>query len=132
MPTRPPLGARLWLDMTSQEIDQLPGPSWRKVLLHAMHEYGMIFTDTGAQTYFNIETEAGAQYTTMGAPDRWRQFGEEQANDPSSDWSLYAPTQTYVGNMPGGSHNGINWTDTVWNRLKVLAECESTVQGCIG
>ena len=126
----PPLGARLWLDLKPAEINALPGPSWRKVLLRAMHRYGMIFTDTGANTYFNIETEAGSQYVTMGATDRWLQFGKTQTNAPSSDWSLFS--DTYVGRMPGGRLNGIDWTKKVWSRLRVLDPCESTVRGCTG
>jgi hypothetical protein len=126
----PPLGARLWLDMSQPEINALPGPAWRKVLLRAMHEYGMIFVDTGASTYFNIETEAGNQYSAMGFSDRWQQFALKQLHLPGSDWSEYQPDNTYVGLMPGGIQNSIDWTAKVWSRLRVLDPCESTGSGC--
>ena len=126
----PPLGARLWLDMSQAKIDALPGPRWRKVLLRAMREYGMIFVDTGASTYFNIETESGNQYSAMGFNDRWQRFALKQIQTSGSDWSDYPEDNTYVGRMPGGMHNGIDWTASVWSRLRILAPCESTVAGC--
>ncbi|MGH8921462.1 MAG: hypothetical protein ACRD0H_24510, partial [Actinomycetes bacterium] len=70
----PPLGSLFWLQMTPAEIAAQQIPDWQKTILRAMATYGMYFGETGSRFYFNIETEAGNQYTSLGGTDRWTDF----------------------------------------------------------
>jgi hypothetical protein len=46
-----PLGARIQLDLTDQQIDAIPGVSpWQRPILHALHRYGAYVMDTGGGT----------------------------------------------------------------------------------
>jgi hypothetical protein len=56
--------------------------------------------------------------------------GLGQLQTPGSDWSEYVPDSTYVGSMPGGMRNGIDWTVSVWSRLWILDPWEPTASGC--
>ena len=120
----PPMGSRLQLDMSRAEIDALPVPEWKKVLLRAMATYGMFFGDTGSSFSFSFQTEAGAQYTVSGRPDQWlavaRKYG--WAYDDGSDPSY--PFANYTGSMRNDD-DGIEWTQRVWSRLRVVAPCVS-------
>jgi hypothetical protein len=110
----PPMGARFQLNMTDSEIaalDPVKFPEWKKTILRAAASYGIILGDTGAQGYFSIETEAGNQYTSVGAQDKWRAFAQ------SNGWSFFAPDQNYVGDLDGHLADG---TD-IWSKLRVVA-----------
>jgi hypothetical protein len=110
----PPMGARFQLNMTHSEIEALDPakfPDWKKTILRAAADYGMIFGDTGAQGYFSIETEAGNQYTSVGAGDKWLAFAQ------TNGWTFYPPDQNYVGDLDGHLKDG---TD-IWSKLRVIA-----------
>ena len=123
----PPMGSHLQLDMTSAEIDALPIRAWKKTILRAMATYGMFFGDTGTDSYFAIETEAGSQYQSLGSPDRWWQFASD------NDWEPFDPTldqpesgdEDLVGKLYANPHDGdsVDWDRDVWSRLRVLDPC---------
>ncbi|NMO17538.1 hypothetical protein HPC49_09970 [Pyxidicoccus fallax] len=120
----PPMGARLWLDMSYTEIDQLPIPTWKKVILRTLKMYGAIINDTGSDFYFTLQTESGNQYTSMEANDAWLDFASNLFAQNTPDWSK-DPAGNYTGKFQE-LNNNINWTTTVWSRLKVLDPCVST------
>jgi hypothetical protein len=120
----PPMGSHFQLNMTPQQINALPVRRWKKVFLRAMAEYGMFMGDTGSRNLFSIETEAGNQYTSLGYPDPWWTFGQQQ-------WELYIPTPgstEYIGklyNRPSPDPNdpenaNLDWIANVWANLRVL------------
>jgi hypothetical protein len=129
----PPMGSHFQLNMTQQEIDALPIREWKKVFLRAMAKYGMFMGDTGSQNLFSIETEAGNQYRSLGATDRWFQFGKQ-------NWELYDPDgpngpipASYVGklyNRPDDPNPNFDWMGKVWSNLRVIDPCVSKVSGC--
>lgn len=61
----PPMGARLFLDMTAGEINALPAQKWEKAILHALRKYGGYFGDTGGPG-LGFMFESGRQYTLNG------------------------------------------------------------------
>ena len=104
----PPMGARLQLAMTPEQIAALPVPAWKKTVLRAMAEYGVIMGDTGSGAW-GIEAESGSTYTSFGAPDQLVTFA--QANG----WTPY--DGRYVGNLR---------SDVDWARyLRVIDPCVS-------
>ena len=116
----PPMGARFQLAMTAAEIDALPAPAWKKTLLHAAADYGMFFGDTGSSFFFDIQTEGGNQYTSMGADDLWLTMAKAEG------WS-YTPSGAYKG-YTGTFHNGddgLDWRTQVWSKLRVIDPCVS-------
>ncbi len=119
----PPMGARLWLDMTFAEINALPVPKWKKVFLRTLSKYGAIINDTGSDFYFTFQTESGNQYTSMGESDAWLDFASSMVSQQVPDWY-----RDGAGNYTGTfqeTNDGINWTTQVWSRLKVLDPCVS-------
>jgi hypothetical protein len=111
----PAMGMQLQLNMSAAEIDSLPVPAWKKTLLHAMATYGMFIIETGSGFLFDMETESGGQYRSLGYPDPWLAFAV------SNGWSFYAPDQNYVGDLSLNA-DGFNWS-TVWSRLRVIDPC---------
>ncbi len=104
----PPMGARLQLAMTPEQIDALPVPAWKKTILRAMATYGMILGDTGGGSW-GIQAESGSTYTSFGYPDPFVVFA--QAND----WTPY--NGRYVANLR---------SDVDWARyLRVIDPCVS-------
>lgn len=68
----PPLGARLWLDMSGAEIAALPVPAWKKTILRALHRYGGYVGDTtGGRVSWGIQALSGSSFTSYGKPDPW-------------------------------------------------------------
>lgn len=105
---RPVTGARLQLNYTEAEIDALPVPAWKRTILHAMREYGMIIMDTGGASW-NIQFESGTADVAHGQPDRWRAFAAAQG------WSQAGSGAAAPYVVPLKS--GVDWT-----RLRVIAE----------
>jgi hypothetical protein len=133
----PPMGARIFLDMTIDAINNpnLPNvPEWKKVILRTLSKYGAIMMDTGSDKYFTLHTESGNQYTSLGQSDAWLSFAACMYGDGLNCGALSAETdwqKNGSGNYTGlfqESMDGINWTTQVWNNLKVLDECVSTGQ----
>ena len=106
----PPLGARFQLNISETDINKLPFPEWKKVLLRAAAEYGIFVGDTGASGYFAIENEAGNQYASLGAEDKWLTFAKKNG------FSFWAPTESYVGSLDGRLPDG---TD-IWSKLRIV------------
>ena len=136
----PPMGARLWLNMSPSAINLLSIPEWKKVLLRTLNKYGAIVMDTSGETsYFSWQTESGNQYLSMGATDAWQTFGASRVNELSSDWYNSTATCTPPNSIEGANcfpgytgtfHDADDsltggWTTAVWNNLKVLDPCVS-------
>ena len=105
----PPMGTRLMLDMSYEEIAALPVPSWKKTILRAMREYGVILGDTGSN--WAIAEESALSHTSFGHEDRW----EKHARDNGVPY--YAPDDVYIYNM----REGVDWQ----SRLRVVDPCVS-------
>ncbi len=139
----PPLGARLRLNMTSQDIDALPIPDWKKKIVRAMRDYGAFVGDTGTQYFFAIEMESGNQYTSMSNPvvkysNRWTDFTDAnkangwrhkaKTDDASYPYDHWVSTMHLSGNPDEGTtYKGqpFNWKNHVWSKLVVVDECAS-------
>ncbi len=105
----PPLGARIQLNMTAAEIDALNVPAWKKTILRALAEYGMIVGDTdGGNAAWGIQGESGSGYTSFGAVDPWATFAQSIG---ASLWD---------GIRVLDMKSAVDWT-----RLRVVAPCVS-------
>jgi hypothetical protein len=104
----PPMGTRLQLAMSSEQINALQVPSWKKTILRAMATYGAIFGDTGGGGW-GVQAESGTTYTSFGAPDPLVTFA--QANG----WTPY--DGRYIANL----RSGIDWA----RYLRVIDPCVS-------
>lgn len=149
----PPMGARLHLNLTHQgkaaDINlinnnlNVPGasiPEWKKVLLRTLVEYGAIVNDTGTGSYFAFHTEAGIQYTSMGASDPWLSWAQtlagssatscwNGANDVELDCQFSGSGDGYSPVWKNTADGITSWHDTVWSHLEVVSSCVST-GGC--
>jgi len=87
-----PLGAYIHLDMTPQQIDQLPVPAWKKPILKAMAKYGMWIGDTNGEGNGSgmLQFESGNTYTAFGHPDPIYQFAQQNRNQGGI---TYSPTE---------------------------------------
>ena len=117
-----PLGGRLWLNMTASEIDALPAtvPVWKKTILKAIAQYGVIIGDTGgygafdggSKFSFGIQFESGLTYTSFGTTDK------------VSDWAAkqgFSSKPSYMGLGTITDSTGTN----IWTKLKVVDPCVS-------
>lgn len=71
VPGCPPEGARMYLDMTDDEVDATPSPLVSKVILRTIDRdhYGMIAEDTNGGEYdYTMATESDWTYTSFGLP----------------------------------------------------------------
>jgi hypothetical protein len=105
----PPMGARLWLDMSEAEVDALNVKPTLKTILHAFREYGAIAGDTGGGGY-GLMFESPETYHSFGLQSPLLQIAQREG------WALYngqyilRPTEV---------------PDSVWSRMKVLDPCVS-------
>ena len=86
----PPMGTRLQLAMSDDQIAALPLPQWKKGILTAMAHYGMYFGDTGGPG-FGLQVESPATYTSFGVADpimTWAQGGAPGVTMWNGDWVL--------------------------------------------
>ena len=106
----PPLGARLWLDLTSSQIDALAVPAWKKTLLKAMHDYGIVVGDTnGGHASWGIQAESEQSYASFGRTSYWRTLGAASG------------LGTYSGGYVFDIQSGVDWA----GHLHVLDPCVS-------
>jgi hypothetical protein len=103
----PPNGTHLWLDLTPAEIDALAIPSWQKMILKTLHNYGAYMGDTGGPG-FALQFESPLTYTSFGRTDPLVPWA--QANG----WSPY--NGYYIGHWQ-------NVPASVWQHLHVLDPC---------
>ncbi len=105
----PPMGARLWLDMSEAEVEALNVKRTLKTILHAFREYGAIAGDTGGGGY-GLMFESPETYHSFGLQSPLLQIAQREG------WALYngqyilRPTEV---------------PDSVWSRMKVLDPCVS-------
>jgi hypothetical protein len=125
-----PLGTRIWLDMTSVEITDLPIPAWKKVFLRALSRYGGYIGDTNADPrwLFYIETEGGNMYSSPKSPsgrsyqDRWYRFAKENG------WPVCAAPDCVPGVRVGKLYrdpprDDYDYAANVWPKLRVMNRC---------
>jgi len=125
----PPMGAWIHLGMTLDEINALPVPEWKKILLRTLMYYGAYINDTGAGGYFQWQLESGNQYISMNAPTNpWMTLATTLAGQANTDWfACNPPDQDCVA----GGYKGLfrdtddftapdTWKTRVWQRLEVL------------
>jgi hypothetical protein len=110
--------------MTFAEINALPVPEWKRVFLRTLVKYGAIVMDTGSDFFFTWQTESGSQYTAMGVPDAWWQFGSNMYAQQVADWEMN-PDGNYVGTFHDYD-DGLDWDAQVWSKLRLLDPCVST------
>jgi hypothetical protein len=103
----PPMGSRIMLDMSLEEIAALPVPSWKKTILRALAEYGAFMGDTGSN--WAIAEESGLSRESFGHEDPWVRFAKDNGVP------YYAPDDVYVFNM----REGVDWQ----SRLRVVDPC---------
>ena len=103
----PPMGSRVMLDMTVEEIAALPVPHWKKTILRALAEYGAFMGDTGSN--WAIAEESGLSRESFGHEDPWVRFAKDNGVP------YYAPDDVYVFNM----REGVDWQ----SRLRVVDPC---------
>lgn len=82
----PPLGSRIWLDLSDEQIARLQVANWKKTILLALHRYGMIVGDTtGGDHSWGLLGESGSSYTSFGRRDPWAAFAARITGRDSSD-----------------------------------------------
>jgi hypothetical protein len=98
----PPMGARLQLAMSPEEIDALGLPAWKTGVLKALATYGGYVGDTGGPG-FAVMTESGLTYTSYGRPDPLLAFGR----------AAYEAGDAYVSEYQGrylfDLADGVDW-----------------------
>jgi hypothetical protein len=103
----PPMGTRLQLAMSDDQIAGLGLPKWKTAILTAMAHYGMYFGDTGGGG-IGLQTESSATYTSFGVAD------------PLLDWAKTAPGAVVSnGNWVLDIAGGVDWT----RYLRVVDPC---------
>jgi hypothetical protein len=106
----PAMGARVQLNMSDAEIDALPVPQYRKVILRALARYGFIIGDTnGGNATWGVQGESGASYTSFGLADPWAAVAQSAGLAPFNGSAYAFDIST-----------GVDWT-----RLRVLDACVS-------
>jgi len=106
----PPLGARIWLAMSDSQIASLAVPAWKKTILRAMADYGLLVGDTmNGNSSWGIQAESGASYTSFGQKDPWDTVGER------------AGAPAYNGGYVFDIASGVDWG----RYLRVLDPCVS-------
>jgi hypothetical protein len=73
----PKEGARVFLDMSDDQIAALGLPTWKRAIVTALARYGAFVGDTGGSPW-EIELESGSTYTSFGTPDPWVDFAKQQ------------------------------------------------------
>jgi hypothetical protein len=103
--TGPPMGARIQLDMSDEEINALNVPAWRKTVLRALARYGAFVGDTGGSPW-DLQFESGRSYTSFGYEDEMVIFAQ-QVGIPS-----------YNGVYIFDLNTGVDWS-----RLRIVDPC---------
>lgn len=78
----PPMGARLWLDMSELAIEGLRLPAWKTTILKALARYGAYFGDTGGPG-LGFQFDGGQAYTSFGVADPLVAYAADNGFRPS-------------------------------------------------
>jgi hypothetical protein len=103
----PPMGARFVLDMSAREIAALRVPGWKKTILTAMADYGLIVGDAIGSGSWGLQFESGSSYTSFGFEDPLAALARRHG--------LPAWNGMYVFKL----HEGVDWA----SRLRLLHPC---------
>lgn len=116
-PTAPAEGQWFQLNLTLPQIQAIPGiADWQKTILTAMSIYGMYVGDQGSNGAFELQTESPAMYSSMGAPNPWREWAEIEVTTPNNHISYDGSTLSL--DLGGGLPTSF-WT----NNLRVIDPC---------
>jgi hypothetical protein len=104
----PQEGSRVFLDMSSAEIDALNTPQWKKAIFHALASYGAFVGDTGGSPW-GFEIESGSTYTSFGQANPWDAWAKQQPGAGQWNGKTLVPV----------SDDGVDWR----SRLRVADPC---------
>ncbi len=78
----PAEGELIWLDLSDAAINALPDHTWVKTLLHQMHDYGFMITDSTGASYSPWVPNGvdNATFTIVGQQPGWNAFFTEVEN----------------------------------------------------
>ena len=105
----PPLGGRFVLDMAPGQIEALAVPRWKKTILHALAEYGMIVGDSFGSGSWGLQLESGSTYTSFGA------------DDPVEAFARSAGAARWSGGYLFDLESGVDWR----RHLQLVDPCVS-------
>src|SRR2546425_833728 len=100
------------LTYSDAEIDALPFAAWKKVVLHAMRQYGFYADDTYGTSEghsFDLHTEANKMYQAYGYEDPFVTYAKQHLS------------QDIV--LSGGSYYYQIGPGVDWSRIQVIAPC---------
>ena len=98
------------LTYTDTQIDALSVPAWKKIVLHAMGQYGFYIDDTGGGSHsFWVHFESGKMYHAYGYEDPIVTYAQQHLGE---DISLSGGV--YYFNLA----NGVDWT-----HIQVINSC---------
>jgi hypothetical protein len=123
------MGQLFWLDMDEAQINSNPttmnAAPWAKLILKAMHTHGMYVNDNGGRgaAYFQLQTEAQAQYTSLKAGDPWLDFAKANWIRSSTDPAYFAQLQGPQPSNPQDRSKWINDWQAIWRHLHVVDPC---------
>jgi hypothetical protein len=105
----PPMGARIWLDMSFSEIDALSVKPTLKTIMKALREFGALVGDTGGGGY-GFSFESPETYHSYGLQSPLLNIAQVEG------WPLY--NGEYVLRLS-------EVPDAVWARVRVVDPCVS-------
>jgi hypothetical protein len=105
----PPMGARLQLAMSDEQIDALALPTWKAGILRALAHYGGYIGDTGGPG-FAVQLESSSTYTAFGAADPLLGIAAQSGDETD------AGVQEYAGRYSFDVASGVDWA----SRLRVV------------
>jgi hypothetical protein len=106
----PAMGQTLQLD-PSYDIDALNVPVWRKTILKAMQQHGLMIGDTGGGGW-GVQALSGSTYTSFGFRDALVTFAQSAGVSPYYDGSIGKTV------YPLDLRDGVDWS-----RLRVVDPC---------
>jgi hypothetical protein len=113
-PDEPADGQFFQLTYADAEIDALPIPAWKKVILHAMHRYGFYVDDTGAGSAHH----PASMQLHFESDKMFRAFGYE---DPFATYATaHLGEDIYVS---GGAYHYRIAPGVDWSRIRAIAPC---------
>lgn len=100
----PAAGQRFQLRMTDSQVNRLPIPAYRKIILKAMIHYGFYITDTGGSPW-DLAFEPALDYTSFGYANPIVKYLQDAGLTRASTYTL--------------SFNG----GVDWSKLQVVNDC---------
>jgi hypothetical protein len=106
----PAMGQMLQLD-PSYNVDALSVPTWKKTILRAMQQHGLVIGDSGGGGW-GVQALSGSTYTSFGFRDALVTFAQSAGVSPYYDGSMRKTV------YPLHLRDGVDWS-----RLRVVDPC---------